>query len=370
MKFYIALATFVICAKVSAQLPSAAQALYDEAYEQDSLMVQYALNQDALVIPTPDSNSFYLQWFPENLAPAACPLIVSLHGSGGYAFHEFFNWHQLAQQYGCGIIALQWYRGDSASPPNDYFDETAIYTFIDSALSQLNYPSGKAFLHGFSRGAARSYAIILKDIQSGNNYFCTTLSNAGGADPSYPLYSEINQGIYGQTVFAGKRWALFCAGQDSNPAQSGCTGMSNTQTWLQLQGATVDLFIQDPNMQHDGFQQQQPPVYRDSVLNYYLQCYSGALSVNETAEFNTLQVFPNPASTSVNILFGTEIQNAEILLFNTYGERVKHINQYYGNQVILNTADLESGVYFVFINQPNGTSVTTKFIVDSNSRKP
>src|SRR3989344_5029840 len=98
----------------SQSLPPVAQALYDEAFLHDSLVVQYAINQGADILPTPDSNSFYIKWFPVGSTPSSTPLIVTLHGSNGYAFPEFFDWHAQAIQHGCGIIALQWYRGNSA----------------------------------------------------------------------------------------------------------------------------------------------------------------------------------------------------------------------------------------------------------------
>ena len=302
-------------ASAFAALPPAAQALYDSAYAQDPIMVQFALDSGAQVIATPDGNSFYLQWFPSGSTPNTTPVVVTLHGSNGYAFHEFFSWYSQAKKHGCGIIALQWYR-PNRNIPLDYFPDDTLGSYLDSALTRINYPTVKALLHGFSRGAARSYAIIFNGIQKGRDFFCTTISNSGDADPNYPLYNAINAGTYGPNVFAGKHWNLFCGGQDMIV---GCTKMTNTKTWLQSQGAIVDIFIQDPNLGHNGFQLQSSFAYKDSILNNYLLCYNGMISVPEKQIEEAVAVFPNPAGDFITVK-GDEFLTYEI--FNSLGENV------------------------------------------------
>ncbi len=296
--FYVLINLYSAISQAQSLSP-VAQALYDETYNADTLMAQLVLSNGAQVFATPDSSSFYLQWFPNGANPSTTPLIVSLHGSGGRAFVEINNWYSEAQLHGCGIIALQWYRGAASLPPNDYLNDTAIYTDIVSVLTGFNYPSGKAFLHGFSRGSARSYAIVFLDSHGGNNYFCTALSNSGSAGLNYPLYAQIDSGNYGNNVFAGKQWALFCGGQDTNLTQSGCPGMSNTETWLQSQGASVGIFIQDSTLGHDGFHL--VPAYIDSVLNYYLSCYNGTTIVNSMNSGDEFEIFPNPFSSGISL---------------------------------------------------------------------
>ena len=255
---------------VNAQLPSVANALYNEADVQDHHRVQFAIDRGAELIATKDGRSFYIKWFPPGKDPKTTPVIVTLHGSEGFAFHQFFNWYEKALQHDCGIIALQWFRGKNAAGPASYFTDSSIYTYIHEALASIGYPSGKAFLHGFSRGAARSYAVILEDIKSGNNYFCTILSDAGSANPGYPLYRDISNGIYGNNVFNGKHWNLFCGRPNSN--QSGCPAMNNTKQWLQANGAIIDLFIQNEQMGHNGLHLKTTAAsaYKDSFLNNYI----------------------------------------------------------------------------------------------------
>ena len=138
---------FFICTALAtstsafAQLSGQAQVLYDSAYAQDPVIVDSALANGVQILATPDSNSFYIQWFPTGATPNNTPLIVSLHGSHCNAFMEFRSWHQQALQHGCGIIAFQWYRY-RPNPPYDYFPDDTLYSYIDSALTNISYPSG------------------------------------------------------------------------------------------------------------------------------------------------------------------------------------------------------------------------------------
>lgn len=347
---------------VFAQLPPAAQALYDSAYAQDPVIVNFALSNGAQIIATPDGNSFYIQWFPPATVPNTTPLIATLHGSECNAFMEFKSWHQQALQHGCGIIALQWYRY-LPNPPYDYFPDDTLYSYFDSALTNINYPFGKVLLHGFSRGSARSYAIIFKDIQSGNNYFCTTISNAGGADANYPLYDSINSGVFGPNVFAGKHWNLFCGGQDTIV---GCVKMTDTQTWLQGQGATVDIFIQDPALDHDGFQLQSSFAYKDSILDNYLLCYNGTLSVEE--ELNKLDILavPNPFYSQTILQTNTRFKNAMLTVYNSFGQTVKQINNLSGQAITFHRDNLQSGLYFFCLTQENKIITVGKLVITDN----
>lgn len=311
----------LLCYYSKAQLPPVAQELYDEAVAQDSAMVQYAINNGAEILPTPDGNSFYIKWFPSGATPSATPLVVSLHGSNGFAFHEFFSWHQRLQLKGCGIVALQWYRGDSSATPGTYFGDDAIYQYIDSALSAISYPSGKAMLHGFSRGSSRSYAITVKDILA-KNYFCTILSNSGGMDSSYPFNAQINANAFGTSVFTGKRWNLFCGGQDPNPDESGCPAMAETKTWLESRGASVDIFIQDAALNHNGFQLQSSAAYKDTILDDYLKCFNGATDAGTVSHQTLISVYPNPFTNFFTIGGNGITDSGQISVYNSLGELV------------------------------------------------
>lgn len=350
-------------------LPPKAKALYDSAYAQDPSLVTYASNNGAKIIATPDGNSFYIQWFPSGAVPKSTPLVVSLPGSHCNAFMEFKSWHPRAQLHGCGIIALQWYRYQP-NPPYDYFPDDTLYSYLDSSLTRITYPSAKALLHGFSRGGARSYAMVFYDIQKGRNYFCTTMANSGDADLQYPLYDSIDSGVYGPNFFAGKHWTLFCGGKD---AIVGCAKMASTKTWLQSQGASVDIFIQDSNLDHDGFQLQSSFAYKDSILNNYLLCYSGTLSTGQEPGKSVIRLSPNPF-TSQTILSledptgqtGNQFKNATLTVYNAYGQQIKQIENIFGKTITLNRDNLSPGFYFIHLKENNKIFPPEKLILTDN----
>lgn len=357
--FIILLIILTTSYRLFAQLTGAAQTLYDSAFAQDSVLVNYALDSGAQVLPTPDNNSFYVQWFPTNATPNTTPLIVSLHGSECNAFMEFKSWYIRAKAFGCGIIALQWYRYNT-NPQYSYFPDDTLYDYLNSALSAINYPSHKALLHGFSRGSARSYAMVFKDIQSGNNYFCTTISNAGDADLNYPLYASIDSGSYGPNVFSGKHWSLFCGGLDT---VTFCSEMADTKLWLQSQGAIVDIFIQDPALGHNGFQLHTSGMYKDSILNNYLQCFNGVLSLNGINNQKSYKVYPNPFSLTTVITTNEVLNNATLTIFNHLGQVVAQTENISGTSIEINRQYMKRGFYQACLTQGNSTIVIFKLLV-------
>jgi hypothetical protein len=236
------------------ELPAQAKALFDKARAANPLRYQFAVDKGVQVFPTTDGRSFYLLWYPPNVSTTNQPLIVTLHGSSSYAFDEFFLWQAEAAKRGYGILALQWWFG-TGDATSDYYLPQEMYAILETALRRQGNQAAKAMLHGFSRGSANSYGVTFFDRRAGNHFFALTLSNAGQAAPDYPLYAQIIRGDYGQQVFAGAHWAMYCGGLDPNPQRDGCPAMRNTADWLTQQGAKVELFIEDANAGHGGFHQ-------------------------------------------------------------------------------------------------------------------
>ncbi len=351
---------FAFATTTFAQLPPVAQALYTECYNADVLRGQYSVTNGVLVKATPDSNSFYLQWFPLNATPASSPLLVTLHGTAGTAFDEFYLWHQYAAAHGVGIIAIQWYRGAAASPPNDYFDDVMLYRDIDTALTRIQYPSNNAFFHGFSRGSAMSYAIAFRDqeIPLGKNYFCTVMSNSGKADSTYYLYNQINAGTYGHSLFNGLQWAMYCGGLDPGPLTC-CNAMNNSRNWVQANGGTVGLYISDPNLGHGGFHQ--TPAYIDSALNFYLQCYTPTSVHPENLNKTNFQLFPNPVENKVTLT----CQNGAggyLAIYDAWGILRKELILE-SDLTQIDLSDFTAGIYFVQFAQGNQRIGSQKLVI-------
>ncbi|MFN8372529.1 MAG: hypothetical protein U0694_06595 [Anaerolineae bacterium] len=223
--------------------------------EQARQRYDYALEQGAQFVPTPDGRSYYLLWLPQSDSDNPPPMIVTLHGHASSAVDEFFLWHEYAAERGYGILALQWWRGEDPDHDlnEDYYLPREIYPIFSRALCDLGTLPGTALLHGFSRGSAVIYAVTAFDRHTGNNFFGLTIANAGGAEADYPPNQQIEAGDFGEMPYANSHWVLFCGGQDPAPELSGCPAMHRSQTWLENLGGTVDLFIEDADADHGGF---------------------------------------------------------------------------------------------------------------------
>jgi len=361
MKTRFLLFALLLSSKLFAQLPPIAQALYDSAYANDPLRGQYATNNGAVPMATADGNTFYLKWFPTGGTPNSHPLLVTIHGTSGTAFDEFYLWHQYAAAKGVGIIALQWYKGYTQLPPNDYFDDIKLYEYIDTALTRIQYPSNKALFHGFSRGSAISYAVAFRDVQppKGKNYFCTIMSNSGRPDSTYYLYNQINSGTYGHTFYNGKHWGMFCGGQDPG-VQTCCAAMYNSQIWVEANNGIVGLFINDPSVGHGGFHQ--TPAYIDSCLNYYLPCYSTSIETHDNSQNINVTIYPNPFSSNTTIQVNKKFKNCAYSIFNAYGQKVKHVENISEQNINIKKDYFSSGIYFIQLTIDNKT-ITEKLVI-------
>lgn len=178
-------------------------------------------------------------------------MIVSLHGSNGFAFNDFYLWNDSAVRHKHGILALQWYF--EGKPPGDYYTPREAYDQIAPALKELKIEKGKAMFHGFSRGSANSYYLALFDRAEKTNYFGLIVSNSGGAAEDHPIYREITAEKYGKKPFDGLQWITYCGGQDPQPDRSGCPAMQKSVKFVEKYGGVVKLSVEDKNGDQGGF---------------------------------------------------------------------------------------------------------------------
>jgi hypothetical protein len=87
-----------------------------------------------------------------------------------------------------------------------------------------------------------------------------------------------------------------------------------------------------------------------------------------TTGHNTLMVYPNPASTSVNIAFtlAHEEKNVALQVYDLNGKRVKEINLTNlppgAQNMPVRVSDMAAGIYFVMVRM-NDTTLTAKMVV-------
>ena len=128
-------------------------------------------------------------------------------------------------------------------------------------------------------------------------------------------------------------------------------------------GATNDLVISTA-----GVSEASTSYYYDMTDNtwYYTTStpmvrmnFDPSVGVNEVEDNLGLRVFPNPANEVINISLNKEV-SATLTLLDVSGKVVK-TQALNGISTSINTASLNSGVYFVTIN--DGTSVSTQKVV-------
>ena len=71
-------------------------------------------------------------------------------------------------------------------------------------------------------------------------------------------------------------------------------------------------------------------------------------SIDETMNSASIQIFPNPTSSTFNIRTATQLQNAHLEIYNLLGEEI-FTTALHNNEEKINCEKFERGVYFVKI---------------------
>lgn len=195
------------------------------------------------VLPTSDGQSFVVAW----RAPGTNPKrwIVSLHGSRGFATDDLAIWYPSLRDRDVGLLSVQWWIG-ADDMPRSYYAPLQIYREIDIALQKLGVQLGMAMLHGFSRGAANSYAVAAIDNGRGRRYFSLIVASSGGVAGDFPPTRAILAGAFGDHPLRSTHWVTAAGARDPNPDRDGIPAMRRTAVWLEELGATVIERIEDP----------------------------------------------------------------------------------------------------------------------------
>ncbi len=94
-------------------------------------------------------------------------------------------------------------------------------------------------------------------------------------------------------------------------------------------------------------------------INIIDPCFTGIEFIPQTP----ITIFPNPFSTSTTLQFTTTPKNAELNIYNLYGQEIKTIKNISANKIEIDRGDLSSGIYFVRLVEGNILIGTGKIIV-------
>lgn len=250
------------------------QTLLKTARARRSARAAFADRIGAIAEPIASGRAFTLYWSPVPDEPLGTrPVIVTLHGSEGFAYDEMALWHPDAAARGYAILALQWWLTSGAGP-DDYLRPREAYDALTDALRTHGAEPDSALLHGFSRGSANVYGVAALDRAEGDHFFRFVVANSGGATQNYPINQEIAGGAFGATPFGGTTWATYCGGQDPNPDRDGCPAMRRSAAWVTRLGGVLAVVIEDAARGHGGFHE--TPAHVRQVLDAFAGATTGS----------------------------------------------------------------------------------------------
>lgn len=78
-----------------------------------------------------------------------------------------------------------------------------------------------------------------------------------------------------------------------------------------------------------------------------------------------VQIYPNPFSASATIMISPElkIQNAELKVYNVFGQEIKSITGISDNKIALGREDIKTGIYFISLIQNNEMLASGKLMI-------
>ncbi len=84
-------------------------------------------------------------------------------------------------------------------------------------------------------------------------------------------------------------------------------------------------------------------------------------------QFNTNSqqalIYPNPFNSSTTVSFNSTIINAELNIYNLYGQKIKTINNISGDKIKIDRENLSSGIYFIHLTKDNKTITKDKLVI-------
>lgn len=85
----------------------------------------------------------------------------------------------------------------------------------------------------------------------------------------------------------------------------------------------------------------------------------GASGIGENFSVSKYNIYPNPVENKLNITNIDDVSKIEI--FNMIGGKVKSFENFSSNEIVVNTSELSSGIYFIAFHNNAGVQ-TTKFV--------
>jgi hypothetical protein len=99
----------------------------------------------------------------------------------------------------------------------------------------------------------------------------------------------------------------------------------------------------------------------DMVFRTYVNPVEG-IAPGES-DISGVKVFPNPFTSFVIMQINSGIINAEISIYGMYGQKIRTIDHFSGDQIRIDRENLPAGIYFIRVIQENKTIAGGKLII-------
>ncbi len=90
---------------------------------------------------------------------------------------------------------------------------------------------------------------------------------------------------------------------------------------------------------------------------------SEATGIVENRDYNSLNLYPNPFSSTTTLQTDKVLKDAILTVYNSFGQQVKQIKNISGQTITLNRDNLPSGFYFIHVTQDNKVISSDKLII-------
>jgi hypothetical protein len=101
----------------------------------------------------------------------------------------------------------------------------------------------------------------------------------------------------------------------------------------------------------------------ESTPNVCIQSGQNNLNSTEFSNKNLYSIFPNPFEASTTIQTNSNLKNATLNIYNSYGQIVRHVNNLSGHTICLSRGTLSSGLYFIQLTEGNKVIVLEKILI-------
>jgi hypothetical protein len=78
------------------------------------------------------------------------------------------------------------------------------------------------------------------------------------------------------------------------------------------------------------------------------------------------KIYPNPFNSVVTVQFNKPLDNAELIICNIFGQEVKKITNFSGQEIQLSRNNLPSGIYFLGIKEEIKIITLGKLVISDN----